>query len=115
MDASATGIIVLVPFPFSDLSSAKLRPALVLVDVGMGDKVCVQITSNPYTDWRAIRIDSPDFQFGSLHRTSYARPGKLFTVHESLFRQNIAQLSDMKFRQVVGSVVQLLQGSKGSE
>jgi mRNA interferase MazF len=110
MDASATGAIVLVPFPFSDLSSTKLRPALVLADAGLGDKVCVQITSNPYTDWRAIRIDAPDFQQGSLHRTSYARPGKLFTVHGQLFRQHIAQLSDAKFRQILGSVVQLLQG-----
>jgi len=110
MDASATGTIVLVPFPFSDLSSTKLRPALVLADAGLGDKVCIQITSNPYTDWRAIRIDSPDFHHGSLHRISYVRPGKLFTIHERLFRQRIAHLSDAKFRHVVESVVQLLQG-----
>ena len=42
------GDIVLVPFPFTDLSSAKLRPALVVSkDGGIGDDVIVCfITSN---------------------------------------------------------------------
>ncbi len=30
MGALATGTVVLVPFPFSDLSKSKLRPAVVL-------------------------------------------------------------------------------------
>jgi mRNA interferase MazF len=41
----AAGTVVLVPFPFSDLSQAKLRPAVVLADVGRGDWILCQITS----------------------------------------------------------------------
>jgi hypothetical protein len=33
----AAGTVVLVPFPFSDLSQAKLWPAVVLAHVGRGD------------------------------------------------------------------------------
>jgi mRNA interferase MazF len=108
MDASSVGDVVLVPFPFSDLSTTKLRSALVLADAGLGDRVCVQITSNPYADHRAIRIDTPDFRAGTLDRTSYARPGKLFTAHERIFRRSVAKLSDAKRRQVVEGVVALL-------
>lgn len=37
MVAPAAGVIVLVRFPFSDLSQTKLRPAVVLADAGHGD------------------------------------------------------------------------------
>ena len=40
--------VVLLPFPFSDLTASKLRPALVLANSGKGDWVLCQITSNPY-------------------------------------------------------------------
>jgi len=33
----SAGSVVLVPFPFSDRSRSKLRPALVLADAGRGD------------------------------------------------------------------------------
>jgi len=50
------GAVVLVPFPFSDLSQAKLRPAIVLADVGRDDWILCQITSNPYGDPRAVPL-----------------------------------------------------------
>ena len=39
--------VVLLSFPFSDLSAQKLRPALVLADAGRDDWVLCQITSKP--------------------------------------------------------------------
>ena len=45
MVAPAAGEIVLVPFPFSDLSQAKLWPAVVLADAGRGDWILCQVTS----------------------------------------------------------------------
>jgi mRNA interferase MazF len=78
------GTIVLVPFPFSDLSKSKLRPAVVLADVGRDDWILCQITSNPYSDVRAIELLDTSFATGSLLVTSYARPGKLFTANRSL-------------------------------
>ncbi len=56
MGSIAAGSVVLVRFPFSDLSQAKLRPAVILADCGRGDWVMCQITSNPYSDSRAIEI-----------------------------------------------------------
>ena len=84
MGASPAGSIVLVPFPFSDLSRSKLRPAVVLAEVGRGDRVLCQVTSNPYGDASAIPLDESAFARGSLRVASYARPGKLFTASDDL-------------------------------
>ncbi|HEU0092532.1 MAG TPA: hypothetical protein VFS78_10495, partial [Vicinamibacteria bacterium] len=49
MGGVRAGVVVLVRFPFSDLSSSKLRPALVVAAAGGADWVLCQITSNPYS------------------------------------------------------------------
>lgn len=45
MGAFAVGQVVVLPFPFSDLSSKKYRPALLLANVGKGDWVACQINN----------------------------------------------------------------------
>ena len=67
MDALAAGAVVLVPFPFSDLSQSKLRPAVVLTDADRGDWVLCQITSNLYADRLAVPLTEEDFDEGSLY------------------------------------------------
>ena len=105
------GTVVLVRFPFSDLSDSKLRPAVVLAEAGRGDLVLVQVTSNPYADVRAVELTGDSFEDGGLQRTSYARPGKLFTANESLVARSAGQLSSRAGGAVVDAVVRLLRGS----
>ncbi len=50
MGAFASRQVILLPFPYSDLSQQKIRPALILADAGRGDWLLCQITSNPYAD-----------------------------------------------------------------
>jgi len=64
MVTPTAGAVVLVPFPFSDLSQAKLRPAVVLAAAGRGDWILCQITSNPYGDARAIALADESFATG---------------------------------------------------
>ncbi len=109
MGAPTVGAVVLIPFPFSDLSGAKKRPALVLADVGRGDWVCAQITSNPYGDVAAIELAEDDCVDGSLARVSYIHPGKLFTAHESLSLRVVARIKEDKLARVRQAVVALVQ------
>jgi len=113
MDTPAAGAVVLVPFPFSDLSRAKRRPAVLLAAVGRGDVVLCQVTSNPYGDPLAIRLTDADFEEGGLRRDSFARPGKLFTASESLVVAAVGRLGNEKHREVVSRIVDLLQGGLG--
>lgn len=91
MVTPTVGAVVLVPFPFSDLSQAKDRPALVLVEAGRGDWILSQITSVSYGDPRAIQLLDTDFVHGGMRRTSYVRPGKLFTANTSLMILRVGQ------------------------
>ena len=108
MVTPAAGAIVLVPFPFSDLSQAKQRPAVVLADVGRGDWILCQITSNPYGDVRAITLEDNSFAEGSLRLRSYARPGKLFTANTSLILAQVGTLKDEAFKPIIEAVVDSL-------
>jgi mRNA interferase MazF len=105
---SAAGAIVLVRFPFSDLSQSKLRPAIVLADAGRGDWILCQVTSNPYSDTRAIMLSDESFRQGGLQRTSHARPAKLFTANHELMMAEVGVLTVEALRQVINAVVEVL-------
>ncbi len=111
MAAPAIGTVVLVRFPFSDLSRSTLRPAVVLADAGRGDYVLCQITSNPYADPDAIEIRDEHFNRGSLHRTSYVRPGKLFTANDALIVREVGALKPDIRRAIVEAIEKILRKS----
>jgi len=54
------GDIVVVPFPFSDLTRAKRRPALVIAELEGDDLILCQITSQQLKDRYAVSIDEGD-------------------------------------------------------
>jgi mRNA interferase MazF len=76
--------LVLIPFPFTDLSASKKRPVLVLKSPNeQGDFMAVQITSQSgYTD--AIVLSEADMALGHLPKVSYVRTSKLITLNQKL-------------------------------
>jgi len=70
-----SGEVVVVPFPFTDLTSVKVRPALVLASLTRGDVILCQITSQSTGHPEALPIQAVDFlPGGGLHRESFALP-----------------------------------------
>jgi mRNA interferase MazF len=98
-----------MPFPFSDLSGTKLRPAVVLADAGRQDWLLCQITSKPYSDTAAIRLTNAELKLGALSAVSYARPVKLFTTNESLMVKRIAVLKDETFKAILTATIEVLR------
>ena len=105
----ATGEVVLVPFPFSDLSQSKVRPAVCLADAGRGDWVLRQITSSPYGGPSAVPLDAGDFASAGLLAASLARPGKLFTAHAGLIVRSVGVLTPTAFGRVLTAVMGVFQ------
>ena len=112
MGAPSVGSVVLVRFPFSDLSQTKLRPAVLLAPVGPEDALLVQITSNPYGDPRAEELSESDFLSGSLRTTSFARPGKLFTASTELIVSVVGRVNYRFFRRVTAALWSMLDISE---
>ena len=106
MDSPSVGSIVLLPFPFSDLSKSKIRPAVILASGGKGDWILCQITSKSYADSAAVELSDSDFESGGLRLVSYARPSKLFTASGGIFLSIAGQLG-------VGKISQILQRVMG--
>ena len=100
--------VIFLPFPYSDLTAQKIRPALLLADAGRGDWILCQITSKPYADSYAIELTQTAFEQGSLQRVSYARPSKLFTANESLFAGAAGKINLIKQRLVTEEITRLL-------
>ncbi|MCY3711463.1 MAG: type II toxin-antitoxin system PemK/MazF family toxin [Caldilineaceae bacterium] len=111
MVTPAAGAVVLVPFPFSDLSRSKLRPAVLLAEAGRGDWILCQITSNPYGDSQATMLTNASFSSGSLQLTSYARSAKLFTASRDLMVTQVGTLKVDTLRQIIETVIGVLRAS----
>lgn len=89
MGAPAVGDIVLVPFPYSDLSARKLRPAFVAAQADKGDLILCQITSRSYASTWAVPIPAEP---SGLGRDSFLRPDKLFTADAHLIVRRLGAL-----------------------
>lgn len=98
------GDLALVPFPFTDLSSAKRRPVLVLADPdGYGDFLAVAVTSRPHHS-NAIGISDQDICRGGLPARSWVRTDRVITLNAVLVSKVFGSVSDMFVDRVVRAV-----------
>lgn len=109
MEGFVKGDVVVVPFPFSDLSQAKKRPALVIANLKGDDLILCQITSQKVKDSYAITITSKDFESGSLKQTSNVRPNRIFTADQSIILYKIGSLKKRKIEDVIQAIINILK------
>lgn len=109
MGTFTVGDIVLVKFPFSDLSEFKLRPAIIIINDINDDHILCQITSKEYSDRNAVIVNPSDCSEGSLEKISFIRPLKLFTANESIFTRRICKIDLNILKLVNKKLIDLLQ------
>jgi mRNA interferase MazF len=98
------GDLVLVPFPFTDLSSEKRRPVLLLADPdGYGDFLAVAVTSRPHHS-NAIAIRDQDISSGALPATSWVRTDRVITLNAFLVSKVFGSVSEVFADRVVRGV-----------
>ena len=107
MERFVKGDVVVIPFPFSDLSKSKKRPALVVANLQGDDIILSQITSEPRFDAYSIRLTYGDFKSGSLNRTSMIRPNRLFTADKSIILYKVGSIKESKIKEIEKEIVKI--------
>lgn len=109
MERFIKGDIVVIPFPYSDLSNAKKRPALVLAESSLGDLILCQITSQEIKDSSSIPLSNEEFTQGSLNKISNIRPNKLFTADSKIILYKIGSLKNQKINQIIDKIIEIFK------
>ena len=105
------GDIVSVAFPFTNASTSKKRPALILSNQKVnqtGDYLLVQITSKMKNDGLSMNLNDSDFLIKVLPLKSYIRIHKIFLLNESLIINKITKVSDKFRRQLTQKITELI-------
>ena len=105
--------IVLVPFPYSDLSGSKRRPVLVVSNNGYNSSsqdvlVCV-ITSNLRGDEYSVAMRNEDLEVGALPEDSLVKSHKLFTIHQDKVLRKFSVVTDEFFEKVRERIKHLIE------
>lgn len=103
------GDVISVPFPFSDGSATKRRPALVIAESDSNNIIVCPITSKPGRDY-VIKLEDQDFRVGKLNLSPcYIRPNIIATVDKSNVIRQIGKLKDGKINEVISAIIEILQ------
>jgi mRNA interferase MazF len=107
MENLIKGDVVVLNFPFSNLSATKRRPAFVLANLGYGDVVLCQITSKPAKNVYSKKIEQSDFDSGSLPLDSFVRTDKLFTADKNLILYKAGHIKQEKIEPIIQAVISI--------
>jgi mRNA interferase MazF len=104
--------VVLVPFPYSDLSATKKRPVLIVSNDEYNQRfedvvVCV-ITSSQFKDSYSLSLENSHLEMGVLPESSIIKTHKLFTVHKSKIIRKFSLVRNDHFEQVVQRITELI-------
>jgi len=109
MERFIKGDVVVVPFPFSDLTAAKRRPALVIAELSGDDLILCQITSNKITDPYSIELNDNNFESGNLNKTSNIRPNRIFTADKKILLYKVGHLKNEKISESIDKIISILK------
>jgi mRNA interferase MazF len=104
------GDVVVLPFPFTDLTSSKVRPALVLATLTRGDVILCQITSQAGGHPRAVPLGPADFEpGGGLPLASFALPHRVVTANEACVRRSVGRIREETLKRIRDEVCAVIR------
>jgi len=104
------GDVVIIPFPFTDLSKNKKRPALIVADLRGDDVILCQITSKGVNDNYSIPLIADDFKDGKLPVASNIRPNRLFTGESKIILKRAGKLKKAKIDKAIDKLFEIFKG-----
>ena len=112
------GDILLIPIPFTDLSSQKRRPVIVIsndqYNRRTNDIIVVAMTSNPQVTDYSLSITSSDLIEGALNRPGKIRVDKIYTLSQTIVARTFGQVDDKTLNRIRRRLVNLVASSASS-
>jgi len=105
MEKFVKGDILVIPFPFSDLSGSKKRPALVIADLHGDDIILCQITSQNSNNSLGLPLNVTDFISGSLPINSFIRPLRIFTADKNIIIRKAGTIMPSLMNEVIDVII----------
>ena len=97
--------IVLIPFPYSNLTGSKKRPALIISNDLLNktqDRICCLVTTNQHKS--DVEITENSFQEGKLPFKSHIRCHRIFTINEAIIIKKLCTINSDLFSKVINRV-----------
>ncbi|MBZ9787861.1 type II toxin-antitoxin system PemK/MazF family toxin [Psychroflexus sp. CAK57W] len=101
------GDIVLIPFPFTDLSGTKNRPAIVLISTDEDVTICFMTTQLKWKSKFDVRIKPSEVN--GLKKESLIRLNKMATVNKDLVIGLLGHLEEKEVRNLNQSLISILK------
>ena len=96
--------IVLIPIPFTDLSSSRRRPVIVLSNDDYNrkteDVIVVAMTSNLIQKDYVITITNDNLETGKLNRPSNVRVDKIYALSQHIIIDSFGSINNNTFLQI---------------
>jgi mRNA interferase MazF len=109
------GDILLIPIPFTDLSSKKRRPVIVIsndqYNRKTSDVIVVAMTSNPQVTDYSLSINSSDLVEGALNRPGKIRVDKIYTLSQTIVVRTFGQVDDRTLGRIRRRLVDLVSSA----
>ncbi len=98
------GDVIIVPFPFTDLTGVKQRPALIISNKeyirNSPDVIICGITSNLKDLEYSVLLEKRDLNSGFIILKSLIKVDKLTSVDKNIIRKKIATIKQSKLQEV---------------
>jgi len=102
--------IVLIHFPYSDLTLSKKRPALIISNEKinkMQDRICCLVTTKPHKN--DLIISQSCFEDGQLPFKSFIKPHRIFTISEEIIIKKLCKINKSLHKSVIKKLNEYLR------
>ncbi len=108
------GDVVLLPFPFTDLTSSKQRPALIISDdefnrEGIDVVMCAITSQSPdETSKYELSLKLEEMKNAGLPKPSKVKCGKIVTLDSRLIKKKLGKISNSSMKSVTSIINNLI-------
>lgn len=98
------GTIILTPFPFTDLSSSKVRPAVIVSSGAIGNDVIVAFVTTNIKSRDSLSVSLKPTQINGLKQSSKVLCSKLATLEKKIILGELGNLSQTEQKAIDASL-----------